>query len=259
MLYGKNFLFAHLQKTAGTFCTKVLKNNFPESIHMKNKHETIKNFLLIKSKRKFIIGSIRDPLELYVSLWAYGCQSRGSLFNRLTRPKLSHSLILLQKLILSKQFSNIKYFTSKNSSNYNYLYEDVNNSNNFQNWFKLINSDESFFNVGLDVPMYLSNGEKIGLMTRRFLKIYCDYKIRNGKIVVSSIKCLVNFWIRSENLINDLSKVINLIKDEGEFYSDNEIDSKKVNQSNHKNYNHYYSDELKKNVYKIDKLIYERT
>ena len=130
-----------------------------------------------------------DLLEIHWSCMFHcgrnGCQSRGSLFNRLTRPKLSHSFILLQKLILSKQFSNIKYFTSKNSSNYNYLYEDVNNSNNFQNWFKLINSDESFFNVGLDVPMYLSNGEKIGLMTRRFLKYIVITKLEMEKLLFS--------------------------------------------------------------------------
>ena len=258
MIYGKKFLFAHLQKTAGTFCAKVLKDKFPKSTRMK-KHETIKNFLKNRSERKYILGSIRDPLELYVSLWAYGCQSRGSLFGRLTRPKLSHNLILAIKLIFSKQFFYLKYWKTKSSKNYNNLYEDVNDISNFQTWLKLINKDESFFDVGLDVPMYLSNDQKIGLMSRRFLKIYCDYKISNGKIVLSSIKTLVNFWIRSENLVGDLSKAINLIKDEGEFYSDSEIVSKKINQSKHNKYNHYYSEDLKKIVYKIDKIIYERS
>ena len=148
MIYGENFVFGHLQKTGGTYVAKQLKQAFPKSKKYIKKHESLKVFISKKDYKPIVLGSIRNPLELYVSLWAYGCQKKGSLYNSFTSPTMTQILlkiILLIKILKKGYYSYIKHIKFNNSKKWRALYKDSNNVEDFREWFSRINSKQFFF------------------------------------------------------------------------------------------------------------------
>jgi hypothetical protein len=83
MLISDKLVFIELQKTGSTHIKTLLK----DLVGGKNdgKHNTPPEELLASGKP--FIGSIRDPWAWYLSLWTYGCQQKGELFQRLTNEK----------------------------------------------------------------------------------------------------------------------------------------------------------------------------
>ncbi|WP_329716962.1 hypothetical protein [Ideonella sp.] len=83
MLITDKVVFVELQKTGSTH----IKNLLKETLGGKNdgKHN-VPTPELLSSGREFL-GSVRDPWGWYLSLWSYGCQQQGKLYQRLTNPK----------------------------------------------------------------------------------------------------------------------------------------------------------------------------
>ena len=83
MLISDKIVFVELQKTGSTHIKRLLK----EIVGGKNdgKHNVPTPELLDSGKT--FIGSVRDPWGWYLSLWSYGCQQQGELFQRLTNEK----------------------------------------------------------------------------------------------------------------------------------------------------------------------------
>jgi hypothetical protein len=83
MLISDKLVFIELQKTGSTHIKTLLR----DLVGGKNdgKHNTPPEELLASGKP--FIGSIRDPWAWYLSLWTYGCQQKGELFQRLTNEK----------------------------------------------------------------------------------------------------------------------------------------------------------------------------
>ena len=128
-----------------------------------------------------------------------------------------------------------------------------------ENGFRELIQNNFFFDTQLDVPNELSNGKIIGLMTRRFLDIYADYRTNaKGQIEINSIKLYVNFWVNQDDLYGSTKKAIKIISQNGEFYNENyTINNSVVNNSAHLDYHHYYNDKLKNKVFDMDNLIFE--
>lgn len=83
MLISDKVVFVELQKTGSTH----IKNLLKETVGGKNqgKHN-VPTPELLASGREFL-GSVRDPWGWYLSLWSYGCQQQGKLYERLTNAK----------------------------------------------------------------------------------------------------------------------------------------------------------------------------
>lgn len=83
MLISDKVVFVELQKTGSTH----IKNLLKETVGGKNdgKHN-VPSRELLASGREFL-GSVRDPWGWYLSLWSYGCQQQGKLYQRLTNAK----------------------------------------------------------------------------------------------------------------------------------------------------------------------------
>lgn len=83
MLISDKLVFIELQKTGSTHIKTLLR----DLVGGKNdgKHNTPPEEMLASGKP--FIGSIRDPWAWYLSLWTYGCQQKGELFQRLTNEK----------------------------------------------------------------------------------------------------------------------------------------------------------------------------
>jgi hypothetical protein len=89
MLITDKIVFIELQKTGSTHIKKLLK----DILGGKNdgKHNVPTEELLASGKP--FMGSIRDPWGWYLSLWSYGCQQQGELYQRMTNEKRWEKLL----------------------------------------------------------------------------------------------------------------------------------------------------------------------
>jgi hypothetical protein len=80
MYIADRLIYLRLQKTASTHIGKFLQSMIPGRLI--GGHRRLQERRL--AVRRYIIGSIRNPWDWYVSLWAYGCQGKGGLYKWLT-------------------------------------------------------------------------------------------------------------------------------------------------------------------------------
>jgi hypothetical protein len=79
-------IFNHLEKTGGTTLHFLFRQIFKENFYSRNVHKFILEF-----NNKFDIISIRNPLNIYKSLYLFGCEKKGALYNfiKINKKKIS--------------------------------------------------------------------------------------------------------------------------------------------------------------------------
>ena len=73
-------IFNHLEKTGGTTLHFFFENIFKKKIYLRNPHHFILEYI-----NTFNIISIRNPFDIYKSLYLYGCEKKGGLYNSLKK------------------------------------------------------------------------------------------------------------------------------------------------------------------------------
>jgi len=79
MIEADNLIYLQMQKTGCTRIAEII-TDLCGGKPVGRKHGT-----LIAKPDKLVIGSIRNPWAWYVSLWAFGCEGKGMIRERLTR------------------------------------------------------------------------------------------------------------------------------------------------------------------------------
>ena len=137
MFISNKLCFLEFGKTGCSYIREVLSENIQEGF-LTPIHDTI-NEDLLKSNCLFI-GSIRNPLDWYVSLWAYGClkQKKDPLYSNLTSRRINpFRLSSINKNYLKKiKFIYDQFF--KNINQNKSLYSDPYNGKKFREWIKII-------------------------------------------------------------------------------------------------------------------------
>lgn len=82
MFVSDELIFLQLQKTAGTHIAAVLSQHFEGE--QRGKHGPLD----FDPGDRLIIGSVRNPWDWYVSLWAYGCGTQGGVQGLLKNDRL---------------------------------------------------------------------------------------------------------------------------------------------------------------------------
>lgn len=82
MFVSDKLIFIELQKTGSTHVRHLLKELLVGSLDGKHNAPTPE----ILARGLPILGSVRNPWSWYVSLWTYGCQKKGLLYQRLIDP-----------------------------------------------------------------------------------------------------------------------------------------------------------------------------
>lgn len=278
MIVGKKFVYIHLQKTAGTFISGELLRCLPDSQSIGKKHSGIQD-LNKKQIQLLIIGSIRHPVDFYVSLWKYGCEGKGGLYHRLVESNSNISSVFKQVKSNSWSFLKNKHILKK-SYPWNEYYSDRENVGNFQKWYNALHS----FNSHLDLGTVPTKNSELGFYTNRYLKQYFtpsksiiikrkpntfDTKSIESEIIMPintfryevSSKRMVDYFIRQEYINEDLNQVIELLRKSGErVYEEFKIKTEKVNQTQLSNlrYIDFYSPELLNQVLIKDKIIIDK-
>lgn len=264
-----------MQKTGCTHIAKLLSETCGG--RQIGKHNWLQNY----NQNKQIIGSIRNPWDWYVSLWAYGCKNRGGLNKQLTERHIDE---FFRKSIQKIRYANglkcpyyswfdlatilNNNFLLKKTNKWKEVYSDYNNKTLFRKWLKLLYTRQGKISVG---EGYFSSSisKFAGFMTYRYCKLYERnfFKKSNFKHIDNYKQLkqfdrknnLLDFTIKLENLEKDFVKVMEITKNIlSPQMKDKIINSGKTNVSKHKDFSYYYDKETSDIVNNLEKLIIEK-
>jgi hypothetical protein len=205
----------------------------------------------LHSTDKYIVGSIRNPWDWYVSQWSYGCAGRGALRKRLTGRKLFR--------LFEKPVSEL----TKPVARWRETYKDNRDPEGFNKWLKMVFDPYRRKDLG---EGYAKNpiSKFAGLMTFRYIKIYT----RGGS--ATSLEALkkfdsesnvLKFTIRVESIEKDL---LQALENAGYDLSEDQIQlieqgaDNRTNPSEHLPTEFYYDEETVDLVARNEKLIIEK-
>lgn len=214
MFVSEKVVFVELHKTGGTHIGQWLKVLIDgEQI---GKHNRVPPAL----QNRFIIGSIRNPWDWYVSLWAYGCNGSGSVRRQSARRidmrycwnELPHEMGLhwLNPLRWQRQvWSDVV----KPVDEWRCSYRDSDDPVAFKEWLLMMMDSKRRFDIGEGYG-FSPVSRRFGLLTYRYLKLFTNLDsalYRNSALfTMEGVKelwqehKLVDFLIRNENLEEDL-------------------------------------------------------
>lgn len=170
---------------------------------------------------RMIVGSVRNPWDWYISLWAFGCDRKGVLYERLTSRKLK-GLGLLGKYGSSMKLSSVFPFLSevifKSCDDWRRLYSNSQDPSLFQEWLHRILDVKSNRKYSFGEGYALSPASSyVGIYTYSYLKLFLrkDHELfRKGVEDFFYLQNLdqeaniVDRFIRVENLEADLIQVL---------------------------------------------------
>lgn len=217
-------IFVHLQKCAGTYLDNLFRSVY------KNRVKVLTHIPLSSQQKRinkaFVIGNIRHPYDVYVSLWAFGCKKRGSLYNT---------------------------FKNRLPPQYLSLYSDPNSSQNFRTWLKILLGNNTLTKLLPKPKLGFHNSQlmqkfNIGLLTYRFFALYNESNFNLLRPQYIPHNPVVDLFIRSEHMQEDLAKLKITLPQQ----------STKTNSSNHKPYDFYLDEETKDLIYEKDKYIFTK-
>ncbi len=240
MLVSKKLVFLELQKTGSTHIKQLLKATVGGVNNGKHNQATPE----IRAKGKAFVGSIRDPWSWYLSLFTYGCQEKGLVFQRTTNPKHWNKLTDEEKQTPGFEHYNVDFARQ--------MYTNPEDATNFKHWLKLVTTTGPHRKIIEDGFFQSPISDLAGLMTYRYFLLFCD----QGVDIPASIKTMkglknyeaehrfVEYIIRNETLAEDLIQVLH---DVGEKLTDEQLatirEAPKTNQSARKApRSHYYDD-----------------
>ena len=258
MLIGDKLVYIELHKTGSSHITKILSSlpSFKNKIYGKhNPFHTIPKSVLTDFNSKIKIGSIRNPWDWYVSIWAFGCLHRGALYYALTKtPKLS---------TVSGLIASVSQF--KNRVQWKKVYANSFDPELFRQWLKYILIEKKN-DIGEGYGTS-DLSDFAGLLTYRYLKLFTyNFHVNLRDIVdyenledFDKKNNFIDMVIKTENLneslIENASKmgiptqeIIDILK----HFND------RTNASERNDYRQYYDGETKELVKEKERFIIEK-
>lgn len=279
MLICDKLVFIELQKTGSTHIKQLLRD-LVGGIN-DGKHNTPDERMLQCGKP--FIGSVRNPWLWYLSLWSYGCQNKGELFQRLTNEKrwkrLRDKIAAKHKghrdagqhaddgdededggerrLPAHWDFDRAKYW-----------YADPDNAQAFREWMQAVLGRRVMRHMLMAGYGNSPLGKAGGLMTYRYFNLFVQggeeaSPTLNNLLALKLLdrsKCIVSHFIRNESLADDF---IETVESCGVRLTDAQreqvLSARKVNTSTRPHGPGYYYDEATlKLVARREKFIIEK-
>jgi hypothetical protein len=263
MFLSEKFIYLQLQKTACTHIAELLGVYFPGV--QRGKHGQ----LTMAPGGRLVIGSVRNPWDWYVSLWAYGCQSHGEIYDYLTSPfpAIAHRIIrgsVAHPRKWARIPGTLQSHAKKKHERWQRLYASSDDPELFREWLKCLFSIEGKSILGKEYP-HLPMNSFVGLMTYRFFYLFIDYKHwhRSAHRVESMLDLVTMYdrhaiadrFIKMESLEHDLAKILIEL---GVEIGESELKRSKVNSSSRLDMTYYYDEETVELVRDKEQFIIER-
>lgn len=263
MFISERLVYLELHKTGSQHISHLLKKYCGDGTQ-----HGYHNRLTKTLNNRFFIGSIRNPWEWYVSLWAYGCASKGGLRRQLTQKEWNLRNNLRWILFKPHQtLSSLHSNFSKPTEYWQSLYRDVDDPRLFQRWLVAILNSDRKFDIG-EAYGYSSIYSIAGFLTFRYLKLYChrpkDLFFRSYTTVeeiedFDKKNNFLDYTIRNEELNIDFAKAITnagykLSQEELKAICSNE----RKNTSKHCEVSYYYNKKTVDLVFLKEKFIADK-
>jgi len=247
MFVTDKLIYLQLQKTACSHIAAMLEKTVGGKkigLHIPLPHR-------LYSTDKYIVGSIRNPWDWYVSQWSYGCAGRGALHKRLTGRKFFR--------FFQKPFSEF----TKPVAEWRETYKDHRDPECFNRWLKMIFDPRRKKDLG---EGYARNpiSRYAGLMTYRYIKIYTRGSNATSLEALKKFDSennFLKFTIRVESIDADL---LQALKNAGYELSEGQIQviqqgaDYRTNPSDHLPSGFYYDQETAGLVAEHERLIIEK-
>ena len=268
MFVSEKLVFVELHKTGGTHICRWLGKLVGGE--QRGKHNRVPPDL----QDRFILGSVRNPWDWYVSLWAFGCGGEGSVRRQTTRKidlcymhrQLNHEMGQ-RRLSAGQWWTQLCHDLVKPVGRWRDVYRDPEDATAFRQWLRLIMDPGRRYDVGEGFG-FSPVSSRFGLLTYRYLKLftdlgpllYVDSGLRNldGLRDVWNARHQVDFVIRNENLETDL---LDALAAAGCQVSDSnraallEARTRKTNTSRRRETNYYYDQETSALVAEREALV----
>lgn len=259
-------MFVELHKTGCTHIRNTLKHLLGGEFV--GKHNQVSSDLF--SKERVFLGSIRDPWEWYISLWAYGCDNKGAVFSLVTKSSNFNKFRGVDwKHIPYAAFHALLAGLYKNPEKWKRTYKDVNDASAFREWLYMMHDKKYWYDFGEGYGASSLSGIA-GLLTYRYIKLFCSKKGESGNMNALSTfdslanyekeNCFIDYFIRNESLESDLFKALELSGVEISRENKAEImSSPRTNTSSRKNGPDYYYDSESENlIFERERIIVEK-
>lgn len=214
MFVSDSLIFVELHKTGGTHIGRWLQELVGgEQV---GKHNRVPKDM----RHRFVLGSVRNPWDWYVSLWAFGCGGEGSVRQQTTR-RLDLQYCRRQlpremgktRLAVGEWAAQLNADWRKPVDRWRSSYRSADDPTAFREWLQLIFDPKRRFDMGEGYgysPVSMSSG----LLTYRYLKLFTALDDRlyrdgglaslSGQLAACEAQPLVRHIIRNENLEDDL-------------------------------------------------------
>ena len=259
MVVSDKVCYLQLHRTASIVIASLLKKYIPNTkqigIHNRASDKTYNSNLLF-------IGSVRNPWDWYISMWAKGSGKVGILYNRLTDRKIYFDYLGLKTNPLLSPYIFFQQFY-KPINRWRDTYSDVRDPKKFRAWLKLMYSRKYDPGTGFGLS---SISKFSGHMTFRYLTLFAK---ENKKLFNNNIKNyidlnsydkennVIKLMIRNEELLDDFFKLFNLIGID--LTEELKMEIRKIKKTNVSLRSlttaDYYDDETKELVANREKLI----
>jgi hypothetical protein len=253
MLVCDKLIYLQMQKTACSHIAAILEKT--AGGRRMGLHTPLPRRLW--STDKYVVGSIRNPWDWYVSQWSYGCAGRGALFERLTGRRFFR--------FFEKPVAELK----KPVILWRQTYRDYRDPEGFRQWLKLVFDPERSKDLGEGYAQSPLAGYA-GLMTYRYTKIFCKNLTRAERRGLPDLEALknfdsennaLNFTIRVESIEDDL---VEALKRAGYTLDPKKLQAirsgaaSRTNPSRHLPSGQYYDEDTARLVGEKERLIIEK-
>jgi len=164
LFVSDRFIFVELQKTGSTHIRGLLKEVVGGSLM--GKHNQVTPELLDGSR--VVLGSIRNPWDWYVSLWAFGCGRLGDLYAVATRRRKVRGHGWRSDPLGA--IGHLAEELRRDPDEWRRVYADPDDPAAFRRWLFLVLERLPYqaYDYGA-----ASLGRHVGLMSYRYLHLYC--------------------------------------------------------------------------------------
>lgn len=274
MFVTDHLVFMELQKTGGSHIRRLLKQYTDGDTEGKH------NRLNARPEDKMVFGSIRNPWDWYVSLWAYGVGGKGAIRARVeTGVDFNYYYRMLPKamgknwLTPGEFFVSLKHDVMKPTEQWQRTYQNAEDPKLFQAWIKLLLAEDNRYDIGEGYG-FSPISKHSGLFSYRYFRLFTlgegvfhDARLSRPEDLAEydAEQNIAEGMIRMESLEEDFVQVL---KKAGEQLSDEQVASilnkegGKTNMSKRNSVAYYYDDETmalvaQRDGYLINKYGYE--
>jgi hypothetical protein len=214
MFVSDHLVYLQLQKTACTHIAEVLNAIVDGDRSDWGKHQRLPASLDISERA--VVGSIRNPWDWYVSLWAYGCAGRGGVHRTLTTLE-PHRAFTQAFRHPTRAATYIRHELTKPTDAWESLYADPSDPELFQSWLHRVLETDYAIQVR---EAYASHpiSRFAGLFTHRFVEFTTSrpssYRSSSGLRTLEDLRefdrrhSVLDETIRVESLESDLIRIV---------------------------------------------------